>query len=66
MFQLFDKGSGFIKEMDLWKSVCESGRIEMFVIMSEEEENDYEFEEIKLQVLIHLTNIESNQTDFFS
>jgi hypothetical protein len=47
--------------MTLWKSLCESDSIEMFVSMSEYlQGNDYEFKEIKPQVLTHLTNLESN------
>jgi hypothetical protein len=46
----------------LWKSICESDTLEIFVNMSEYlEENDYaDYEEIKPHVLIHLTNLESN------
>jgi hypothetical protein len=59
--QLFDKVSGFIKQMTLWKSLCESYSIKMFVNMSEHlQENDCEFKEIKPQVLTHITSLESN------
>jgi hypothetical protein len=61
VFQLFDKVSAFMGKTMLWKSLCESDTLEMFVNMSEYlEENDYAFEEIKLNVLTHLTNLESN------
>jgi hypothetical protein len=47
--------------MTLCETLCESDSIEMFVSMSEYlQENDYNFEEIKLQVLTHLTNLKSN------
>jgi hypothetical protein len=35
VFQLFDKVSAFMKKTMLWKSVCESDTLEMFVNMSE-------------------------------
>jgi hypothetical protein len=42
VFQLFDKVSIFMKRTMLWKSLCESDTLEMFVSMSEYvEENDY-------------------------
>jgi hypothetical protein len=45
----------------LWKIVCESDTLEMFVSMSEYlEENYYAYEEIKPHVLTHVTNLESN------
>jgi hypothetical protein len=50
-----------MKKMMLWKSLCESDTLEMFVNMSEYlEKNDYAFEEIKPHVLTHLTNLDSN------
>jgi hypothetical protein len=50
-----------MKKTMLWKSLCENDTLEMFVNMSEYlEENDYASEEIKPQVLTHLTNLESN------
>jgi hypothetical protein len=50
----------------LWKSLCESDTLEMFVNMSDYlEENDYTFEEIKPRVLTHLTNLESNFKNYF-
>jgi hypothetical protein len=60
-FRFFDKVSAFMKKTMLWKSLCESDTLEMFVNMTEYlEENDYAFEEIKPHVLTHLTNLESN------
>jgi hypothetical protein len=60
-FTFFDKVSVFMKKTTLWKSLCESHALEMFVNMSEYlEENDYAFEEIKPHVLTHLTNLERN------
>jgi hypothetical protein len=51
VFQLFDKVSLFMKKTVLWKSVCESDTLEMFVSMNEYlEEIDYVFEEIKPHV----------------
>jgi hypothetical protein len=48
IFQLCDKVVAFMKKMMLWKYLCESDTLKMFVIMSEYlEENDYAFEEIK-------------------
>jgi hypothetical protein len=53
--------------MSRWKNPCESEKIEMFVIVGEYfQENDYEFEEIKPQILTYLTNLESNFTSRFS
>jgi hypothetical protein len=50
-----------MKKSLLWKSLCESDTLEIFVNMSEYlEENDYAFEEIKPHVPTHLTNLESN------
>jgi hypothetical protein len=50
----------------VWKSLCESYTLEMFVNMREYlEENDNAFEEIKPHVLIHLTNLESNIKNHF-
>jgi hypothetical protein len=61
VFQLFDKVSAFMKKTMLWKSLCESDTLEIFVNMSEYlKENDYAFEEIKPHVLTHLTNLDSN------
>jgi hypothetical protein len=66
VFQLFDKVSAFMKKTVLWKSLCESDTLEMFVSMSEYlEENDYAFEEIKPHVLTYLTNLESNFKNCF-
>jgi hypothetical protein len=60
-FNFFDKVSAFMKKTMLWKSLCESDTLEMFVNMGEYlEENDCAFEESKPHVLIHLTNLESN------
>jgi hypothetical protein len=59
-FSFFDKVSAYMKKTMLWKR-RESDTLEMFVNMSEYlEENDYAFEEIKLHVLTHLTNLESS------
>jgi hypothetical protein len=61
VFQFFDKVSAFMKKTMLWKSLCNSDTLEMFVNMSEYlEENDYAFEENELHVMTHLTNFESN------
>jgi hypothetical protein len=50
-----------MKEMLLWKSLCESDTLQMFVSMSEYlEENGHTVEEIKLLVLTSVTNLESN------
>jgi hypothetical protein len=51
-----------MKKTMLWKSLCESDTLEMFVNMSEylEKKKDYAFEEIKPHVLTRLTNLESN------
>jgi hypothetical protein len=50
-----------MKKTMLWKSLCESDTLEMFVNMSEYlEENDYTFEKIKPHVLPYLSNLESN------
>jgi hypothetical protein len=66
IFQLFDKVPELIKKTMLWKSLCESDTLEMFVNMSENlEEIDYAFKEIKPQVLTHLTNLESNFKNCF-
>jgi hypothetical protein len=47
-FQLCDKVLAFMKKTMLWKSLCESDTLEMFVRTSEYlEESDYAFEEIK-------------------
>jgi hypothetical protein len=47
-----------MKNITFWKSLCESDSIEMLVNMSENlQGNDYEFEEISPQVLIHITLI---------
>jgi hypothetical protein len=55
-----------MKKTVLWKSLCESDTVEMFVNMSEYlEENDYTFEEIKPHVLTHLTNLESSFKNCF-
>jgi hypothetical protein len=61
VFHLFDKVSEFMTETMVWKSLCESDTLEMFVNMSEYlKENYYASEEIKPHVLTHLTNLESN------
>jgi hypothetical protein len=61
VFHIFDKVSAFMKNTMLWKSLCGSDTLEIFVNMSEYlEENDYAFEEIKPHVLTRLTNLESN------
>jgi hypothetical protein len=61
IFQPFDKVSAFMRKTMLWKSLCESDTLEMFVNMSEYlEENYYTFEEIKPHVLTHLTDLESS------
>jgi hypothetical protein len=50
-----------MKKTMLWKSLCESNTLEMFDSMSEYlEENHYAFEDIKPDVLTHLTNVERN------
>jgi hypothetical protein len=50
-----------MKKTILWKSLCESETLEMFVNMIEYlEENGYASEKIKPHVLTHLTNLESN------
>lgn len=50
---------GFMKEMTLWKSLCER-TVEIFVSMSEYlQANDYEFEGIKSQAVTHCTNLQS-------
>jgi hypothetical protein len=54
-FQLFDKVSAFMKKTMLWKSLCESDTLEVFVSMIEQLEED-----IKSHVMIHLTNLGSN------
>jgi hypothetical protein len=62
-FRFFDEVAAFVKKTMLWKSLCESDTLGMFVNMSEYlylEENDYAFEETKPHVLTHLTNFESN------
>jgi hypothetical protein len=66
VFQLFDKILAFMKKTMLWKSLCESHTLEMFVNMSEYlEENDYAFEETERHVLTHLTNLQSNFKNCF-
>jgi hypothetical protein len=53
--------------MTLWKNLCDSDSIEMFVNMSKfVQENVYESEEIKPQVLTRLTNLEYNFKSCFS
>jgi hypothetical protein len=48
-----------MKEMTLWKSLCER-TVEIFVSMSEYlQANDYEFEGIKSQAVTHCTNLQS-------
>jgi hypothetical protein len=50
-----------MKKTMIWKSLCESDTLEIFVNMSEYlEENDYAFKEIKPHVLTHLTDLNSN------
>jgi hypothetical protein len=67
VFQLFDKVWAFMKKTMLWKSLCDSDTLEMFLNMSEYlEENDYAFEESKPHVLTHLTNFESNFKNCFT
>jgi hypothetical protein len=66
VLQVFDKVSAFMKKTMLWKSLCESDTLEMFINMTEYlEENDFAFKEIKSHVLTHLTNIDSNRKNRF-
>jgi hypothetical protein len=52
--------------MTLWKYLCESDSIEIFVNMSEYlRRSGYEFKEIKPQVLTDLTDLESNFESLF-
>jgi hypothetical protein len=57
IFQFFLHSFGTHKKAKLLKSLCKSDRIEMFVSISKK---NYEFEEIKPQVLTYLTNFENN------
>jgi hypothetical protein len=57
----------FLGSCHVGEAFFESERIEMFVIVGAYfHENDYEFEEIKPQILTCLTNLESNFTSRFS
>jgi hypothetical protein len=65
VFQLFDKISAFMRKTMLWKNLCESDTLEMFVSMIEYQENDYASEEIKPHILTYLTNLENSFKNHF-
>ena len=57
----------FLDSCHVGKAFFESVKVEVFVIVVEcFHENDYEYEEIKPQILTCLTNLESNFTSHFS
>lgn len=57
----------FLDSCHVGEAFFESEKIEMFIIVGAYfHENDYDFEEIKPQILTCLTNLESNFTSRFS
>jgi hypothetical protein len=61
VFHLFDKVSVFMKKTMLWKSLCESDTLEMFVNISDYQKKIItHLKELKFMFLTHLTNVESN------